>query len=41
MRYSVNIPNLGDFADPRIVGKTARLAEEAGWDGLFIWDHFI
>jgi hypothetical protein len=33
MRYSVNIPNLGDFADPRVVADTARLAEESGWDG--------
>ena len=41
MRYSVNIPNLGDFADPRVVGEVARLAEEAGWDGLFIWDHLV
>src|SRR5262249_62135605 len=41
MRYSINIPNLGDFADPRVVGEVARLAEEAGWDGLFVWDHLI
>jgi len=41
MRYSINIPNLGDFADPRVVGEVARLAEEAGWDGLFVWDQLI
>jgi alkanesulfonate monooxygenase SsuD/methylene tetrahydromethanopterin reductase-like flavin-dependent oxidoreductase (luciferase family) len=41
MRCSINIPNLGDFADPRAVALTARLTEEAGWDGLFIWDHLI
>ena len=41
MRYSINIPNLGDFADPRVVGEVARLAEEAGWDGLFVWDRLI
>ena len=41
MRCSVNIPNLGDFADPRVVADVARLAEDAGWDGLFIWDHLI
>ena len=41
MRCSINIPNLGDFADPRRVAEAARLAEEAGWDGLFIWDHLI
>jgi alkanesulfonate monooxygenase SsuD/methylene tetrahydromethanopterin reductase-like flavin-dependent oxidoreductase (luciferase family) len=32
---------LGEFADPRVVGEVARLAEEAGWDGLFVWDHLI
>jgi alkanesulfonate monooxygenase SsuD/methylene tetrahydromethanopterin reductase-like flavin-dependent oxidoreductase (luciferase family) len=41
MRCSINIPNLGDFADPRVVAETARLAEDAGWDGLFVWDHLI
>ena len=24
-----------------MVANVARLAEEAGWDGLFIWDHMI
>jgi hypothetical protein len=41
MRCSINIPNLGDFADPRRVADIARLAEEAGSDGLFVWDHLI
>jgi alkanesulfonate monooxygenase SsuD/methylene tetrahydromethanopterin reductase-like flavin-dependent oxidoreductase (luciferase family) len=41
MRYSINLPNFGDFADPRAVRDVAHLAEEAGWDGLFIWDVLI
>lgn len=41
MRYSVNVPNFGDFADPRTVARVARAAEEAGWDGLFVWDHVV
>jgi hypothetical protein len=41
MRYSINIPNLGDFAGPWVVAEVARLAEESGWDGLFIWNHLI
>jgi alkanesulfonate monooxygenase SsuD/methylene tetrahydromethanopterin reductase-like flavin-dependent oxidoreductase (luciferase family) len=41
MRFSVNIPCFGDFADPRAVGDLARTAEEAGWDGLFVWDHLV
>ncbi|MEO3752880.1 LLM class flavin-dependent oxidoreductase [Streptomyces sp. B6B3] len=39
MRFSVNIPNFGDFADPRNVATVATAAEAAGWDGLFVWDH--
>ncbi|MFG2648112.1 LLM class flavin-dependent oxidoreductase [Streptomyces sp. NPDC048436] len=41
MRFSVNIPNFGDFADPRTVAQVATAAEEAGWDGLFVWDHVL
>src|ERR1039458_1864669 len=39
MRFAIDVPNFGDFADPRIVADLARRAEEAGWDGLFVWDH--
>ena len=41
MQCSINIPNFGDFADPRRVAEAARLAEEAGWDGVFVWDQLI
>jgi alkanesulfonate monooxygenase SsuD/methylene tetrahydromethanopterin reductase-like flavin-dependent oxidoreductase (luciferase family) len=41
MRFSVNIPNFGDFADPRAVANVAVAAEQAGWDGLFVWDHVL
>ncbi|MCK7622219.1 LLM class flavin-dependent oxidoreductase [Streptomyces sp. RS10V-4] len=41
MRFSVNIPNFGDFADPRTVATVAAAAEQAGWDGLFVWDHVL
>ena len=39
MRYSINLPNFGELADPRTVADLAVAAEEAGWDGLFLWDH--
>jgi alkanesulfonate monooxygenase SsuD/methylene tetrahydromethanopterin reductase-like flavin-dependent oxidoreductase (luciferase family) len=39
MRFAVDVPNFGDFADPPVVADLARRAEEAGWDGLFVWDH--
>jgi alkanesulfonate monooxygenase SsuD/methylene tetrahydromethanopterin reductase-like flavin-dependent oxidoreductase (luciferase family) len=41
VRFSINIPNFGDFADPRAVATTAADAEQAGWDGLFVWDHVV
>lgn len=41
MRFSVNIPNFGDFADPRTVAQVAAAAEQAGWDGMFVWDHVV
>ncbi|WP_378742174.1 LLM class flavin-dependent oxidoreductase [Nocardia brasiliensis] len=41
MRFSINIPNFGDFADARTVAMVATAAEEAGWDALFVWDHVV
>ena len=41
MRFSINIPNFGDFADARTVARVASAAEEAGWDALFVWDHLV
>ncbi|EPH44130.1 LLM class flavin-dependent oxidoreductase [Streptomyces aurantiacus] len=41
MRFSINIPNFGDFADARTVARVAVAAEQAGWDGLFVWDHVV
>ncbi|KAA2261111.1 LLM class flavin-dependent oxidoreductase [Solihabitans fulvus] len=41
MRFSINIPNFGDFADARTVARVAVEAEAAGWDALFIWDHVV
>jgi alkanesulfonate monooxygenase SsuD/methylene tetrahydromethanopterin reductase-like flavin-dependent oxidoreductase (luciferase family) len=41
MRFSINIPNFGDFADADTVARVASAAEAAGWDGLFVWDHVV
>jgi hypothetical protein len=30
MRYSVNVPNFGEFAAPEVFAEVARRAEEAG-----------
>jgi len=39
MRYALNVPNFGAFADARALAQLAREAEEASWDGFFLWDH--
>jgi alkanesulfonate monooxygenase SsuD/methylene tetrahydromethanopterin reductase-like flavin-dependent oxidoreductase (luciferase family) len=41
VRYSVNVANFGEFAAPEVFAKVARRAEEAGWDGLLVWDHVV
>jgi alkanesulfonate monooxygenase SsuD/methylene tetrahydromethanopterin reductase-like flavin-dependent oxidoreductase (luciferase family) len=39
MRYGIDVPNFGDFGNPRALADLAREAEAAGWDGFFLWDH--
>ena len=41
MRFGIHIANFGDFHDPRAITDLARLAEDAGWDGFFLWDHIL
>ena len=41
MRYALSIPPFGDLGEARAVADLAREAEEAGWDGFFIWDHIL
>jgi alkanesulfonate monooxygenase SsuD/methylene tetrahydromethanopterin reductase-like flavin-dependent oxidoreductase (luciferase family) len=37
----VGVPNVGPFGDPRLLAGLAVAAEEAGWDGFFLWDHLL
>lgn len=39
MRFGIDICTLGDRADPRVAVDLAVLAEDAGWDSVFVWDH--
>jgi alkanesulfonate monooxygenase SsuD/methylene tetrahydromethanopterin reductase-like flavin-dependent oxidoreductase (luciferase family) len=41
VRFSISLPNFGELADPRLHAAMARDAEEAGWDGYFVWDHLL
>ena len=38
MRYGVYVPNFGPYGDARALADLAYEAEEAGWDGFFLWD---
>jgi alkanesulfonate monooxygenase SsuD/methylene tetrahydromethanopterin reductase-like flavin-dependent oxidoreductase (luciferase family) len=41
MKYGVHLPNLGAFGDARTLAGLASDAEQAGWDGFFVWDHLL
>ncbi len=38
MHYGLHIPNFGPYADARLLAELAHEAEQAGWDGFFLWD---
>jgi alkanesulfonate monooxygenase SsuD/methylene tetrahydromethanopterin reductase-like flavin-dependent oxidoreductase (luciferase family) len=38
MHYGLHIPNFGPYADARLLADLAYEAEQAGWDGFFLWD---
>lgn len=39
MRHALFVPIFGELADPRALMALAAAAEEAAWDGLYVWDH--
>ncbi len=41
MRYGICLPNGGVCGDPRTLADFAALAEEAGWDGIFLEDYIV
>ncbi len=41
VRFALNVPNFGAFGDVRATARLAREAEDAGWDGFFVWDHLL
>ena len=40
-RRGLFVPAFDALADPRVIAGLAAQAEEAGWDGLFLWDHLL
>jgi alkanesulfonate monooxygenase SsuD/methylene tetrahydromethanopterin reductase-like flavin-dependent oxidoreductase (luciferase family) len=41
MHFGLYLPTEGDFADVRLLAHLAQDAEDAGWDGFFIWDALL
>jgi alkanesulfonate monooxygenase SsuD/methylene tetrahydromethanopterin reductase-like flavin-dependent oxidoreductase (luciferase family) len=41
MKFGLSIPQFEHFADVRRLADLAREAENAGWDGFFVWDHIL
>jgi alkanesulfonate monooxygenase SsuD/methylene tetrahydromethanopterin reductase-like flavin-dependent oxidoreductase (luciferase family) len=39
LRCGVSLPLFDPLADPALVARLAAEAEEAGWHGVFVWDH--
>ena len=39
MRFGINVPIFGEYADPELLAELAVEAEGADWDGFWIWDH--
>jgi alkanesulfonate monooxygenase SsuD/methylene tetrahydromethanopterin reductase-like flavin-dependent oxidoreductase (luciferase family) len=40
-RTAIFLPVFGELADPAVVAQLGVEAEDAGWDGLFVWDHML
>lgn len=38
-RRGLFLPIFGQLSDPAVLASLAREAEDAGWDGVFVWDH--
>ncbi len=41
MKFGISTINFGWFADTDLLIEVAVEAEDAGWDGFFLWDHLL
>ena len=41
MKFGLSVPQFSNFADIAFLADLAKDAEEAGWNGFFIWDHIL
>jgi len=38
MKYGLDVSTAASYSSPRMLADLASEAEEAGWDGFFVWD---
>ena len=38
MKYGLDVSTAGEYSDPRLLAELAVEAEQAGWDGFFLWN---
>jgi alkanesulfonate monooxygenase SsuD/methylene tetrahydromethanopterin reductase-like flavin-dependent oxidoreductase (luciferase family) len=41
MRFAIDIAPFDELSEPSLLVEFAVAAEEAGWDGVFLWDHIV
>ncbi len=41
MQHALYVPPFACFGDVHFLVDFACVAEEAGWDGVFLWDHIL
>jgi alkanesulfonate monooxygenase SsuD/methylene tetrahydromethanopterin reductase-like flavin-dependent oxidoreductase (luciferase family) len=41
MKFGIYLPNYGAEISAQNLAELAHTAEDAGWDGFFIWDHIL
>ena len=41
VKHGIFLPPFNELADPRRVAALAADAEQAGWDGFYVWDHVL
>ncbi|HEX8600160.1 MAG TPA: LLM class flavin-dependent oxidoreductase [Chloroflexia bacterium] len=39
MKFAINVPIFERYSEARYLAELAKDAEDAGWDGFFVWDH--
>jgi alkanesulfonate monooxygenase SsuD/methylene tetrahydromethanopterin reductase-like flavin-dependent oxidoreductase (luciferase family) len=41
MRFALELSGAGASANPRLLGELAHIAEDVGWDGVFLEDYIV